>query len=112
MTPRKLRNTTLSELRKARKTMESSEVLTEVKRLSEAEQAAAGMTLLKVLLAIRELENTKLAEISQKLTEHEPELKQGICDLKAAAQTLSKIQAYLGALASLLGVVGKIVALV
>ena len=109
MTPGEIRGKTLSELRWARKNMMSAQWLTAVDDLSEAERTAAATTLLDVCLAVRRLENARLADIRRGLTESVGDLQHGIDGLRRAREKLHRIKDYLKAAAALAATVGKVV---
>lgn len=109
MTPGEIRGKTLSELRRARRDMMSAEWLTGVKGLPEADRTAAAMALLDVCLAIRRLENTRVADIRRELVENENELERGLRDLGQAGEKLHRIKTYLKAATALVATVSKVV---
>lgn len=109
MTPGEVRGKTLSELRRARRNMMSAEWLAAVEDLPEPERPAAATALLDVCLAIRRLENTRVADIRQELVDNEKELERGLRDLGRAGEKLHRIKAYLKAATTLAATVGKVV---
>ena len=109
MTPGEIRGKTLSELRRARRDMMSAEWLTGVKDLPEADRAAAAMALLDVCLAVRRLENTRVADIRRELVDNEKELERGLRNLERAGEKLHQIKTYLKAATALAATVGKVV---
>ncbi len=109
MTPGEVRGKTLSELRQARKNMMSVEWLTAVEDLSDAERTAAAMALLDVCLAIRRLENMRVADVRRELVDNEKELERGLQDLGRAGERLHRIKTYLKAATTLVATVGKVV---
>lgn len=109
MTLGEIRGKTLSELRRARKNMTSAEWLTAVEDLPKAGRTAAATALLDTCLAIRRLENTRVADIRQQLAANEKELERGIGGLKRAGEKLRTVRVYLKAAAALAATVGKVV---
>lgn len=109
MTPGEIRGKTLSELRRARKNMLSAEWLTAVADFPEAERTAAATTLLDVCLAVRRLENARLADIRHGLVENEGALQRGIGRLERAGEKLHRARTYLKAAATLAATVGRVV---
>ena len=109
MTPGEVRGKTLSELRRARKNMMSAEWFAAVEELPEAEHMAAATALLDVCLAIRRLENTRVADIRLELVDNERELDRGLRDIQRAGRQLHWINAYLKAATALAATVGKVV---
>ena len=109
MTPGEIRGKTLSELRRARRDMMSAEWLTGVKDLPEEDRTAAAMALLDVCLAIRRLENTRVADIRRELVDNEIELERGLRDLGRAGEKLHRIKTYLKAATALAATAGKVV---
>ena len=109
MTPGEVRRKTLSELRRARRHMMSAEWLAGVKDLPEADRTAAAMALLDVCLAIRRLENTRVAEIRRELVDNEKELERGLRNLGRAGEKLHRVKTYLKAATSLVATVGRVV---
>ena len=109
MTPGEVRGKTLWELRRARKNMMSAEWLTAVEDLPEAERIAAAMALLDVCLAIRRLENTRVADIRRELVDNEKDLERGFRDLGRAGEKLHRITTYLKAATALAATVSKVV---
>ena len=109
MTPGEIRRKTLSELRQARKQMMSAEWLSGVKDLPEADRTAAAMALLDVCLAIRRLENTRVADIGRGLVDNEKELERGLRNLERAGEKLHRIKTYLKAATALAAAVVKVV---
>lgn len=109
MTTGEVRGKTLSELRRARKNMMSAEWLAAVEDLPEAERMAAATALLDVCLAIRGLENTRVADIRRELVDNEKELERGLRDLGRAGEKLHRFKTYLKAATALAATVGKVV---
>ena len=109
MTPGEIRRKTLSELRRARKNMMSADWLTAVEDLPEAERMAAATGLLDVCLAIRGLENTRVADILRELVDNERELERGLQDLRWAGEKLHQVKTYLKAATALAATVGRVV---
>ncbi|MCY4486170.1 MAG: hypothetical protein OXF11_03530 [Deltaproteobacteria bacterium] len=109
MTPGEVRGKTLSELRQARKDMMSAEWLAAVQDLPETERTASAMALLDVCLAIRRLENARVAAIRGKLADNEKELERGLRGLARARERLKRIEAYLKAVTTLVSSVAKVV---
>jgi len=109
MTPGEIRGKTLSELRRARRDMMSAEWLAGVKDLPEADRTAADTALLGVCLAIRRLENGRVADIRRERIENEKELERGLRDLGRAGEKLHRIKTYLKAATALAAAVGKVV---
>ena len=109
MTPGEVRGKTLSELRRARRNMMSAEWLNAVEDLPEPERIAAATALLDVCLAIRRLENTRVADIRQELVGNEKELERGLRDLGRAGEQLHRIKAYLKAATTLAATAGNVV---
>lgn len=109
MTPGEIHGKTLSELRRARRDMMSAEWLTGVKDLPEEDRTAAAMALLDVCLAIRRLENTRVADIRRELVDNEIELERGLRDLGRAGEKLHRIKTYLKAATALAATAGKVV---
>ena len=109
MTPGEIRSKSLSELRQARKQMMSAEWLAAVKDLPEVDRTAAAMALLDVCLAIRGLENTRVADIRRELGDNEKELERGLRNLERAGEQLHRVKTYLKAATALAATVGKIV---
>lgn len=109
MTPGEIRGKTLSELRQARKHMMSGAWLASVANLPEAGRTAAATAMLDVCLAIRRLENARVAAIRQQLADSERELERGIRELKRAGEKLQSVRTYLKAATTLAATVGKVV---
>jgi len=89
--------------------MMSAEWLAGVKDLPEADRTAAATALLDVCLAIRRLENARVADIRRELIENEKELERGLRDLGRAGEKLHRIKTYLKAATALAATVGKVV---
>jgi len=87
----------------------SAEWLAGVKDLPEADRTAAATALLDVCLAIRRLENARVADIRRELIENEKELERGLRDLGRAGEKLHRIKTYLKAATALAATVGKVV---
>ncbi len=108
MTPEEIRGKTLSELRRARKNMMSAEWLAAVEDRPEAERTAAATALLDVCLAIRRLENTRVAAIRGRLADNGKEFERGLRDLEQAGEALRRIKAYLNAVRALVATVARV----
>jgi len=109
MTPGEIRGKTLSELRRARRDMMSAEWLAGVKDLPEADCTEAATALLDVCLAIRRLENVRVADIRRELVDNEKELERGLRNLGQAREKLQRIKTYLKAATTLVATVGRVV---
>ena len=109
MTPGEIRGKTLSELRRARKNMMSAEWVMRVEALPETERTAAAVALLEVCLAIRRLENARVAAIRRQLADNEGDLRRGIGALERAGEKLQRVGNYLKAATALVRLVGKVV---
>ena len=109
MTATEIRGKTLSELRRARRDMMSAEWLAGVKDLPETDRTAAAMALLDVCLAVRRLENTRVADIGRELVNNEKELERGLRNLERAGEHLHRIKTYLKAVTTLVATVSKVV---
>lgn len=109
MTPGEIRGKTLSALRRARKDMMSAEWLAAVQDLSETERTAAATALLDICLAIRRLENARVAAIRAELVDNGKELERGLRALDRARERLHRIEAYLKAVTTLVTTVAKVV---
>ena len=108
MTPTEIRGKTLSELRKARKDMMSAEWLAAVEDFPETDRTAAALALLDVCLAVRRLENTRVASIRQKLADNGTDLERGVRALERASKRLRRTEAYLKAVALLVSTLAKV----
>ena len=89
--------------------MMSVEWLTAVEDLPEPERTAAATALLDVCLAIRRLENKRVADIRRELVDNEKELERGLRELGWAGEQLHRSKTYLKAATALAATVGKVV---
>ena len=108
MTPMEIRGKTLSELRRARKDMMSAQWLAGVNDLPKARRTAAA-TALDVCLAIRKLENARVAAIRSEIIDNGKELERGLRALERAREKLHWIEAYLKAVTTVVATVAKVV---
>ena len=110
--PSQLYANTLGALTKARDSMLTLDWHVELNSATPEQQRAAAMTLLHLENAIMALSNARLAEIAQKMSASQAELKKATKGIEQAEQTLDNIVGFLNAAADLVEVVAKIVPLV
>ncbi len=112
MTPSSLRNKTLRELRQTIRAMMSPEWDVALTGASEEELNKAARTLLAAQRARLRLQNATLAEIRDRLIEHETALRAGIESLDEALEDLEDVKRVLGAAAAVLAAVGRVIDIV
>lgn len=111
MTPSALKSLTLQQLRATRKAMFSAAWMLALQGADAAARTEAAQQMLSVNHAIISLENQQLAAIRDPLIANEPALVAGTEALTQALRDLRKVGDVLNAVRGVLGVVGKIVAL-
>lgn len=111
MAPSKLRNQTLSELRKTFSAMMSPQWDLALEGKSDREVTEAARSLLAVQRARLRLGNARLAEIRDALIDNEHDLVAGITRMTEARRTLDDTRAVIDAATALLATIGRIIEL-
>lgn len=111
-TPGEIRDQLLKDLRATRTQLMSAEWLSMIRDAPKSQQQAAAENLMKVQLAILDLENEALEDFRDDLTANEERLAQSTEKMMHALDQLESTAKVLTAVSDLLGVVARVVALV
>ena len=111
MTPTEIHTATLEQLRATREEMMSARWLLSLEDESDATRRDSARLLLKVQRAILILENTKLADIRDKLVANERALADGTTELQRRLKDIENIALVLKAVGAFLQIVGQVASL-
>lgn len=111
-TPAETRDQLIDVLRDTRTKLMSPEWLTLIRAAPKTQRQAASDNLLKVQIALLDLENQKLATFRDDLAANEEALTESSEALRAALSSLQSVATVLAGLSSLLKVVARVVTLV
>jgi hypothetical protein len=111
-TPGEIRDQLMSDLRAARSQLMSAEWLAMIREAPKAQKQKAADNLMKVQLALLDLENEALATFRDELAANETELASSTRTMQNALDRLESTAKVLKAVGELLGVVARVVMLV
>jgi hypothetical protein len=110
-TPGEIRNQLLRDLRGARAQLMSAEWLSMIREAPKPQKQSAADNLMKIQLALLDLENEELATFREELAANEDDIVASTQSMQSALDRLQSTTKVLQAVTSFLGVVARIVTL-
>lgn len=103
MNPHEIRRQMINGLRKAKRAYALNDAEGVFEKMNDEERKASSQAFMKIVLAIRTLENLQLRDIADKLREKEPEIVAASNELNGAVKNLENFQKILNVSIKVIG---------